>query len=299
MTNASITTETQINNNSATGYSIKRMTRDEKSVYQKKIQDQLKKNREHLESLTHVGSQVQLTYPLGTNAPPVEDGETVFLFDIDNCLYKRSTKIHDLMQVSINEYVRTTLELNAQEAEELQFKYYKQYGLAIQGLVKFHKIDALEYNEKVDDSLPLQDILKPDEKLRELLLSLKNSGKVSRLWLFTNAYKNHALRVVQLLGIADLFDGLSFCDYSAPEDILCKPNPEFFRTTLKQCGGVKFENCYFVDDSSANVLTSKNLNMKKTIHYVELDQDLGTTPHEVHLIRDILELRNVIPELFN
>ncbi|KAH3683405.1 hypothetical protein WICPIJ_005624 [Wickerhamomyces pijperi] len=275
------------------------MTKDEQKVYQQKIQDQLKKNKQHLESLKHVGSQVNFKYPLGTDAPPIKDGETVFLFDIDNCLYKRSTRIHDLMQVSINEYVRTTLQINAAEAEELQYKYYKQYGLAIQGLVQFHKIDALEYNEKVDDSLPLQDILKPDPQLRELLLQLKSSGKVQRLWLFTNAYKNHGIRVVQLLGIADLFDGLTYCDYSVPENILCKPNPEFFRTALRQSGGVKFENCYFVDDSNSNVITSHALGMKKTIHYVELDQDLPKKKDDgILLIRDILDLPKVVPELF-
>ncbi|KAH3672070.1 hypothetical protein WICMUC_004471 [Wickerhamomyces mucosus] len=274
------------------------ISEESQQLYQKKIQKQLKENQSHLESLTHPGCQLKLTYPLNSNAPPLNDDELVFFFDIDNCLYKRSSGIHDLMQISINDYVRTTLNLSKDDAQQLQSKYYHQYGLAIQGLVKFHKINAIEYNEKVDDSLPLQDILYPDPELRQLLINLRLTGKVSRLWLFTNAYKNHALRVIRLLGIADLFDGLTYCDYEQPDEILCKPNPEFFQTALKQAGCSNFENCLFVDDSSANVLTAKNLKFKNIVHFIERDQDLGTTPHGVELIRNILDLPKILPEIF-
>ncbi|PQE03490.1 pyrimidine 5 -nucleotidase protein [Rutstroemia sp. NJR-2017a BBW] len=42
-----------------------------------------------------------------------------------------------------------------------------------------------------------------------------------KLWLFTSAYVNHGKRVVRLLGVEDVFEGMTFCDH-AQERIICK-----------------------------------------------------------------------------
>lgn len=267
-----------------------------KSEYDLHIQQVLQKNKENLSSLSYPGSTVVLPLESGP-VKPQSPNETVFFFDIDNCLYKRSTKIHELMQEYIHDYFVRTLDVSDEDAYKLHQEYYKSYGLAIQGLVKYHKIDALEYNEKVDDALPLQDILKPDPELRKLLLNLKESGTVTRLWLFTNAYKNHAKRVIALLGIGDLFDGLSYCDYSQ-DSLVCKPMKESFDKAMYEAGVTKYENCYFVDDSSANVKTAVGLGFKKVVHFLERDEDLENGIDGSLLIRDILELPKVLPELF-
>lgn len=122
-------------------------------------------------------------------------------------------------------------------------RYYKDYGLAIEGLVRHHKVDALEYNEKVDDALPLEDIMSHDPKLRKLLKDLDTS-KV-KPWLFTNAYINHGRRVVRLLGVEDLFEGITYCDYSAAR-FLCKPSPDMFKKAMDEAGVSSPEDCYFV-----------------------------------------------------
>ncbi len=118
-----------------------------------------------------------------------------------------------------------------------------QYGLAIEGLVRHHKIDALEYNRLVDDALPLDTALAPDAQLRRLLADFDRS-KV-RLWLLTNAYINHARRVVKLLDVEDLFEGITFCDYAA-ERIVCKPQPEMFAKACREAGAASPDQCYFV-----------------------------------------------------
>ncbi|KKA18659.1 Uncharacterized protein T310_7379 [Rasamsonia emersonii CBS 393.64] len=104
----------------------------------------------------------------------------------------------------------------------LHRKYYREYGLAIQGLTRHHKIDPLQFNREVDDALPLDDILKPDPKLRKLLEDIDRT-KV-KLWLLTNAYVTHAKRVVRLLGVDDLFEGITYCDYSQPQ-LVCMHRP--------------------------------------------------------------------------
>src|SRR6266568_4618530 len=119
----------------------------------------------------------------------------------------------------LDKYFETHLSLSQKDANELHLKYYREYGLAIEGLVRHHKVDALEYNRKVDDALPLEDVIKPNPTLHKLLEDIDRS-KV-RLWLFTNAYITHGKRVVRLLEVEDLFEGITYCDYGA-EDFVCK-----------------------------------------------------------------------------
>jgi pyrimidine and pyridine-specific 5'-nucleotidase len=143
----------------------------------------------------------------------------------------------------IDEYFIRHLELSREDAFKLHQEYYKTYGLAIEGLVRHHKIDPLDYNSQVDDALPLEEIIFPDSGLRKLLTDMDNS-KV-KLWLFTNAYVNHGNRVVKLLGVQDLFEGMTFCDY-AKEKMICKPHPEMFAKAMAEAGIKEMKDCYFV-----------------------------------------------------
>ncbi|KAL8952593.1 MAG: hypothetical protein Q9222_001508 [Ikaeria aurantiellina] len=169
----------------------------------------------------------------------------VLFFDIDNCLYPRSKKVHDLMSVLINKYFETHLSLSVEDADMLHQKYYKDYGLAISGLVKHHKVDPLEYNREVDDALPLDGLIEANPELRRLLEDVDTS-KV-KPWLFTNAYITHGQRVVKLLGIEDLFEGITFCDYRKLP-FICKPHREMFEKAEAEAGGLSTKECYFVGE---------------------------------------------------
>ncbi len=143
----------------------------------------------------------------------------------------------------IDQYFVTHLSLDRAEAYRLHQEYYKMYGLAIEGLVRHHQIDPLEYNRQVDDALPLEEIISPDPELRKLLEGMDKS-KV-KLWLLTNAYVTHGKRVVRLLGVDDMFEGMTFCDYAA-EKRLCKPSREMYATAMREAGISDVKNCYFV-----------------------------------------------------
>lgn len=158
-------------------------------------------------------------------------------------LYPKSLNVHNHMSTLIDEYFVRTLSLTQSDAYDLHQNYYKTYGLAIEGLVRHHKIDPLEYNRQVDDALPLESIIFPNPKLRSLLQDI-DTTKV-KLWLFTNAYVTHGKRVVKLLGIDDLFEGMTFCDYAA-EKLICKPHEESFAKAMKEAGITENKDCYFV-----------------------------------------------------
>ena len=157
------------------------------------------------------------------------------------------------MAEKIDDYFVESLSLTRQDAISLHANYYQSYGLAIEGLVRHHKVDALDYNSKVDDALPLEDIIKPDPSLRRMLEDIDRS-KV-RLWLFTNAYVTHAKRVVRLLGIEDLFDGMTYCDYSKVP-LLCKPHKDMFEKAMREAEVEDVNDCFFVGTSVAKIQIS-------------------------------------------
>ncbi|CAG8263621.1 unnamed protein product [Penicillium salamii] len=210
----------------------------------------------------------------GTNG--VNDSRPVFFFDIDNCFFVKH------------------LDLDASDAHMLHQKYYKEYGLAIEGLTRHHKIDPLAFNYEVDDALPLDTILKPDPKLRELLKDL-DTTKV-KPWLLTNAYVNHGKRVVKLLGIEDLFEGITYCDYGQLP-LVCKPSQDMYAKAEKEAAAPSTESCYFVDDSHLNCVHAHARGWT-TAHLVEPGVPIPSKPASKYVISSLEELRIHFPQAF-
>jgi pyrimidine and pyridine-specific 5'-nucleotidase len=179
------------------------------------------------------------------------DLRPVFFFDIDNCLYPRDKGIYDAMRNLINDFIARHLSLSVDDATELHQKYYKEYGLAVEGLYRHHNIQPLDFNREVDDSLPLDDILEANPQLQSFLQKFDKT-KV-KLWLFTNAHRDHGMRVVRLLGIEDYFEGITYCDYTGNR-LLCKPNPEMFRKAEEEAQVPFLDQCYFVGQSTTNLI---------------------------------------------
>ena len=186
------------------------------------------------------------------------------------------------------------MSLSREEANELHTRYYKDYGLAIEGLVRHHKVDPLEYNKQVDDALPLEDILGPDAELRRFLETL-DTTKV-KPWLLTNAYITHGKRVVRLLGVDDLFEGITFCDYGA-HPFLCKPAPDMFAKAMREAGIKAVKDCYFVDDSAINATGAEKFGWS-SVHLVEPNDKPPAKSASRHQIRHLEELRGLFPQFF-
>lgn len=207
------------------------------------------------------------------------------------------------------------LDLTPEDAHMLHQKYYKEYGLAIEGLTRHHKIDPLAFNYEVDDALPLDNILKPDPKLRKLLETL-DTTKV-KPWLLTNAYINHAKRVVKLLGIEDLFEGITYCDYGILP-LVCKPGQDMYAKAEKEAGAPSTDQCYFVgmslstacwtfwtlhankavsDDSHLNCVHAHARGWT-TVHLVEQGTPVPHKPASKHMISSLQELPVLFPQFF-
>jgi pyrimidine and pyridine-specific 5'-nucleotidase len=197
----------------------------------------------------------------------------------------------------IDKYFMDNLNVSQEEAIALHQKYYKSYGLAIDGLVRHHpELDPLDFNSKVDDALPLEDILKPSEEIQQLLADIATT-KV-KPWLFTNAYVTHAKRVLRLLGIEKYFEGLTYCDYSAPGGrIIAKPTQEMCEKAMSEASVTDVKNCYFVDDSYINVKGAATLGWT-AVHLVEQTEPVPEVPASDYQIRSLVELRTLFPQFF-
>lgn len=245
---------------------------------------------------------------MSPDGTPKEDHRSIVWFDIDNTLYSASTKISQAMGQRIHAYF-VTLGLDEDEASELHHSYYTQYGLALRGLTRHHNIDPMDFDRKCDGTLPLDDLIKPDPRLRKLFQDLDRT-KV-RVWALTNAYKTHAQRVLKILDLEDQIEGLVYCDYQQI-GFTCKPEPDYYHNAMKQANVSDPSKCYFVDDSRLNVRSAKELGWGHCVHFCEAGLEIvdgGKTkklvldtntndPKSIRQISDLEELRTLWPEIF-
>lgn len=188
-----------------------------------------------------------------------ENISPVLFIDLDNTLYPLSSGIDQLMVERIQRYCIEVLGMDPDEAARLHRKYFQDYGLAIRGLLKHHKIDPVHYDKFVDGGLPLDGLLVPDLELRNMILSLPPWPR----FIFTNAGINHAERVIRLLGLSDVFkrDKIIYCDYG-DRNFVCKPNQAAFIRAMKYAGVQNSFQCALVDDSIANVTSAIQMGWK-------------------------------------
>jgi len=207
----------------------------------------------------------------------------VFFFDLDNTIYPKSSGIDHMMARRIELFFTEKLRLPLSQAKELGARYYRDYGLSIKGLIKDFAIVPTEYDEYVDCGLPLDDLLRPDAELKRAIRNLnKNHGPC---WIFTNAGKTHALRVLRLMELdsSEYLQGVIYCDYAEP-DFPAKPDRMAFDRAMRRCG-VRAEDpsdrrrCFFFDDSLANLKVGRDLGWQ-VVHVNEtaesLESELGT-----------------------
>ncbi len=124
-----------------------------------------------------------------------------WIFDLDNTLYPASCDLFTQVRDRMTRFICDRLALGFDAARELQRHYYQSYGTTMLGLMKNDAVDPHEFMDFVHD-IDLAAVA-PPPLLRDALSRLPG-----RRLIYTNASTAHAQRVMQHLGIADLFDGI-------------------------------------------------------------------------------------------
>lgn len=172
--------------------------------------------------------------------------EEILVFDIDNTLYCESSGLCTFIKEKIYSYAaRKNIETD--KVKNVCDTYTKTYGLAIKGFLNdFPDTDPDEFNLSVDGCVDLSQYIKKDEKLREILESIKLTK-----YCLTNASYKHAVAVLQTLDILDCFEAIFYCDYTKDGKFICKPDIESYQIVQDIVGdGTKI---HFFEDSELNI----------------------------------------------
>lgn len=184
----------------------------------------------------------------------------LLLFDLDGCLYDQTNGYEDHIHANIFRYMVqakggkfdqiTTIE----EAKFYWRPIFEKYNLTKRGLLgEGYVFDIVEYDRFIRQGA--DKFIRKDPELREFLKSLPQKRKV----IFTNAPEESANEVLQLLGVADLFEAVLGTDFL--EHRICKPEKEAFESVLNHLGVKRSDYnrvCYF-EDSFKNLMAGKEL----------------------------------------
>jgi putative hydrolase of the HAD superfamily len=173
-----------------------------------------------------------------------------WLFDLDDTLYPAETELMSLIRGRITDFVMNLTGADRETAYAIQRGWFLEHGAALPGLLAEHNVTAEAFLTYVHD-VPL-DRVPPDPDLRAALTRLPG-----RRLIFTNGAEHHALRVLERIGIADLFEGV-FHILSA--DLVPKPAPPTYEKMVAAFNLNPAHTAYF-EDSERNLEHAAALGM--------------------------------------
>jgi len=204
------------------------------------------------------------------------------LFDLDNTLYSEKCGVYDLIDQRMNEWLITRLNVSPEDVNEFRHRYFMQYGTTLRGLMVHHQVNPRDFLDFVHD-VPVHEFLKADLELREVLEKIQ-----VRKMVFTNSDLRHANRILDALGIRDLFEKIF--DIEAMHYIP-KPNPEPYRLALDYLG-TEPADVMLIDDMERNLVPARKLGIRTL-----LIGDGQPTPDTPHIISNIKELSHALSKI--
>ncbi len=227
------------------------------------------------------------TLPLLLNKVQLRNMNNQFdhiLFDLDATLYPESNGLWKVIRHRISLYMSEHLDIPKDRIESLREEYYLSYGTTLKGLQAHYEINSAEYLDYVHD-VPLQDFIQPDQKLRNMILSIPQP-----CWIFTNSDTAHTRRVLTALDIEDCFEGIIDILSLSP---YCKPQYEAYKLALNYAN-IKYPNtCVFLDDSPSNLAPAREMGI-----FTVLVGNNGSHPSANRCIESVHELIKILPEIW-
>ena len=208
------------------------------------------------------------------------------LFDLDNTLYPRESGLFDHVDRLINRYLEEVIRIPSAEVDHRRRAYLQAHGTTLNGLIANHAVDPQHFLDFVHD-IPLNNYLKADGKLAALIAELPGEK-----YIFSNASTEHCQRVLDLLGLSELFAGVYDINYF---DFRPKPEIAIYQELLDDIGG-KAENGMMIDDLAVNLEPAASLGMA-TILYGPLPMTPPPLPPNGRRLTCLHQLPQLIAEL--
>ena len=174
-----------------------------------------------------------------------------WIFDLDNTLYSGTTRVFEQVDKKMTEYISKKLKVDKEEAKKIQKNYFYEYNTTLNGMIKNHKINALEFLEFVHD-INIE-FLQKDPGLAKEIERLDGIKII-----FTNGSRKHALNVTKRLGVDQLFDDIfDIVDC----DLIPKPLIEPYKKLVKK-HKIDPKLCVLVEDIARNLKPAYEMGMK-------------------------------------
>jgi putative hydrolase of the HAD superfamily len=173
-----------------------------------------------------------------------------WIFDLDNCLYPASCNLFELIDQRMTDYVEQRLGLDRNAARNLQKRYFHEHGTTLSGLMAANDIDPHEFLEFVHDIDLAR--LSADPDMVALIDNLPG-----RKFVFTNGDESYARRVLDKLGLANLWDGLHDIHAMA---YVPKPDPRAYQVLCDR-HSIDPSRALFAEDMARNLKPAKALGM--------------------------------------
>lgn len=194
-----------------------------------------------------------------------------WIFDLDNTLYPSSADLFGLIDARMGAYIGGLLGVDPIAARKVQKDYFRAHGTTLAGLMADHQVDPHEFLDFVHD-VPL-DRIAPDPRVVDGIARLPG-----RRIVFTNGDARYAARVLDRLGLGDLFETI----YDIHRlDYRPKPHAEGY---AQMCAtlGIAAPESLFVEDMARNLMPAKALGM--TTVWVNNGSELGDADARADLI---------------
>jgi putative hydrolase of the HAD superfamily len=157
------------------------------------------------------------------------------------------------MNKAMTQYIMNTLNVDEHHAFRLRQHYWRIYGATLKGLMRHHGVDPYHFLCETHDNMDLENMVSETKKLRHCINRLKG-----RKVIFTNAPMNYAIRVLNVLGIADLFTVVFSVESTKFHP---KPSVRGFQQLLHVIKA-KASDCVMMEDNLPALMTAKRMGMK-------------------------------------
>jgi len=171
-----------------------------------------------------------------------------WIFDLDNTLYSADSGIFQQVHELMGKYISSYLNIGIDKASKIQRKYYKEHGTTLRGMMDNHGVDPdhfLAEVHKLDYS-----IVAPNHQLNEELKKL-----TGRKIIYTNANMQHALSVLDRIGLSNFFDEIYDIKMA---NFIPKPARAPYDQIIKKYD-INSESSAMFDDIAKNLVPAKKV----------------------------------------
>ncbi|WP_321397112.1 pyrimidine 5'-nucleotidase [Emcibacter sp.] len=182
-----------------------------------------------------------------------------WVFDLDNTLYPAANNLFAQVDRRMGEFIAGRFNLEKEEARALQKYFFKTHGTTLRGLMSEHDVSPDEFLDFVHDV----DFsgLQPDPELARALRALPGEK-----FIYTNADTPYAEKVLERLGIGDVFDVIFDIRQAGFSP---KPDRDSFRKMIEHTG-LNAGKSVMVEDIARNLAPAREMGMKTV--WVPTDQ---------------------------